>query len=152
MMIIATNVMISQPNVKRSTKLDELRNIVSVLRWRSNPLLIKSPLYGNDTIQFSILSDSISKNAMTLSLYAYFPININPSNTSVRLIYSDKSYDDFIQVGHVSESNYYEYGLERGDLLHILNKKVVTIVINDIVKYDVKDKTFFKDFLSVIMK
>ena len=152
MMIITTNVMMSQASVKRSINLDEFGNYKSVMRWRSDPLFIKSPLLGNDTIVFSILSDSISENVMTLNLYAFFPTNINTSNTSVRLIYSDKSYDDFIQIGYTPESNYCVYGLEKGDLLPILNKKVVTIVINGVVKYDVKDKGFFRNFLSSIMR
>ncbi len=152
MMIIATNVMMSQANLKRLSNLDTLGNSKSVMRWRSNPLFIKSPLLGNDTIVFSILSDSINEYAITLNLYAFFPTNINPLNTSVRLIYSDKSYDDFIQIGYTPEINYCLYGLEKGDLLSILNKKVMTIVINGVVKYDVKDKTFFKDFLSLIMR
>ena len=149
-MIIVTNVMMSQANVKRITDKDEFGESKSIMRWRSDPLFIKSPLLGNDTIVFSILSDSINEHAITLNLYAFFPTNINPSNTSVRLIYSDKSYDDFIQIGYTPETNYCLYGLEKGDLLPILNKKVVTIVINGVVRYDVKDKTFFKDFLSVI--
>jgi hypothetical protein len=152
MMIITTNVIMSQTSVKRSISLDTLGNFKSVMRWRSDPLFIKSPLLGNDTIVFGILSDSISENVMTLILYGFFPTNINTSNTSVRLIYSDKSYDDFIQIGYTPESNYCAYGLEKGDLLPILNKKVMTIVINGVVKYDVKDKTFFKDFLSLIMR
>jgi len=151
--LLITLTTLSQQQVKRLQLFDSLENKNFTRRYSSTALTFQSPLCCDpDTILVSVLSDSIDANRYTFHLFAYFPYNINPNNSTLLLNYEEGSPEILYQVGPPSENNYVEYFLVSQNYLSIFNKKVKSITFRGIgtFKLQSKDKSFFINFNKIL--
>jgi len=89
---------------------DTVLNADFTRRYNAFSLAFKSPLCcDGDTIWINVMSDSLNVDKRTFSLYAYFPRNINPINSSMLLNYTDGTFEILYQPGFPDEDNYVEY-------------------------------------------
>lgn len=145
--LMLTSVLYSQNDIRRMFLHDTTKNINFTRRYNSYALAFKSPLCCDpDTIWVSTMSDSIDVNKTTFNLFTYFPLNINPINSTMILNYTDGTNEILYQIGFPSEQNYVEYYVVSRQYQSIFNKKVKSITFRGIGTFKVKDKLFFSDF------
>lgn len=128
---------------------DSTANVTFTRRFSSEVLTFKSPLASNDSIYLGIMSDSVDTNLKTLNLYSYFPRNINPINATIIFVYTDEMQDILIQRGFPDENNYVEYTFV-GSSYDVRYKKLKTIIIRDIGRFDVKNKSYVIKFSKIL--
>ena len=146
-LLMLTSVLYSQNDVRRMFLHDTTKNVDFTRRYNSYALAFKSPLCcDNDTIWVSAMSDSVGVDKSTFNLFTYFPLNINPINSTMILNYTDGTDEILYQIGFPSENNYVEYFIVSRRYESIMSKKVKSITFRGIGTFKVKDKTFFSDF------
>lgn len=147
--LLITLNLLSQQTVKRLQLFDSIENKEFTRRYSSTALAFQSPLCcESDTIFLSVLSDSIDVDRYTFHLFAYFPYNINPNNSTLLLNYEEGASEILYQVGPASENNYVEYFIISQSYLSIFTKKVKSITFRGIGTFKLKDKDklFFVNF------
>lgn len=137
----------SQSDIKRIFLHDTVLNADFTRRYSCYSLAFKSPLCcDGDTIWVNVMSDSLNVGKRTLSLYAYFPRNINPINSAMLLNYTDGTNEILYQPGFPDENNYVEYWIATRQWNQISTKKVKSITFRGVGTFKVKDKSFFINF------
>jgi hypothetical protein len=142
----------SQDEVRRIFLHDTVLNADFTRRYSCCSLAFKSPLCcDGDTIWVNVMSDSLSVDKMTLSLYAYFPRNINPINSTMLLNYEDGTSEILYQPGFPDENNYVEYWIATRQWNYISTKKVKSVTFRGVGTFKVKDKSFFINFYKKVI-
>lgn len=141
----------SQNGLNRIHVKDSVQGIDFTRRYNSKALEFNSPLCCEEAIiSVNVFSDSIDVGKSTWSLYTYFPLNINPINSTMLINYVDGNMDILYQKGFPDSDNYVEYYLVSKEYNFILNRKVKSITFRGIGTFKVEDKTFFIDFYNKI--
>ena len=141
----------SQSNVKRIHVRDSADKIEFTRIYNAKALEFNSPLCCEEAIiSVNAFSDSIDVDKHTFRLYVYFPLNINPINSTMLINYIDGNMDILYQKGFPDSDNYVEYYVISNEYNFILNRKVKSITFRGIGTFKVEDKTFFIDFYNKI--
>jgi hypothetical protein len=119
-----------------------------VSRYKSESLILKSPLITRDTIFLNVVSDSIDDKTITFKIYVLYPPNLNPKGNDIVITYKDGTIDVFKQI-RLDNSNYAEYLASFG-INSIAYKPVKKILLRGIDSYDDIDKDYFKEFFYYI--
>ena len=142
----------SQDGVKRMFLHDSTIHENFTRRYNCCALAFKSPLCcDGDTIWVNVMSDSVDVNRQTLAIYAYFPRNINPINSTMLLNYTDGTNEIIYQPGFPDEDNYVQYWIAVRQWNSLSTKKVKSITFRGIGTFKVKDKSFFIDFYKKVI-
>jgi hypothetical protein len=123
------------------------RNVV--VRYNDYALVFDSPLLSDEKIYVNAKSDSLDGGLITFFIYIYFPKNINPKGLNIVLEYADGTNDIFQQVRFDKEDNYTEYEAI-GNINNISSKKVKSITLRGVKKFNISDKTYFLDFFKYL--
>ena len=147
LLLLLTTSLFSQDDIRRMTLHDNTLKTDFTRRFSNYALAFKSPLCcDGDTIFVSAMSDSVNVDLHTFRLFAYFPKNINPINSTMLLNYTDGTYEKLYQIGFPNEYNYVEYYVVSRMFDSLFNKKIKSITFVGIQTFKLKDKTFFIDF------
>lgn len=119
-----------------------------VSRYKSESLILKSPLINKDTIFLNVVSDSIDDKTITFKIYVLYPPSLNPKGNDIVITYKDGTIDVFKQI-RLDKSNYAEYLASFG-INSIAYKPVKKILLRGIDSYDDIDKDYFKEFFYYI--
>ena len=125
---------------------DEFKRDIS-MRYNEYALVFDSPLLSNEKIFVNAKSDSLDNGAISFSIYIYFPKNINPQGFDIVIGYKDGTSDIFQQYEFDAEDNYAEYYVARS-IKDIASKKVKSITIRGVKKFNIDDETYFIDFFK----
>jgi hypothetical protein len=125
---------------------DEFKRNIS-MRYNEYGLFFDSPLLSEEKIHVGVKSDSLDNRAISFSIYIYFPKNINPKGFDIVIGYKDGTSDIFQQYEFNAEDNYAEYYVARS-IKDISSKKVKSITIRGVKKFNVDDETYFIDFFK----
>jgi len=112
----------------------------------TDAMVIKNPLLGDD-ITLSAYSDSIDTKTITFAIYVYFPENINGLNKQMVISYTDGTTDILQQEIYDRNDGYAEYKMI-DNINNISSKKVESILIRNVAKYKVSDKSYFINFFA----
>jgi hypothetical protein len=144
----------SQIGIKRMLLHDSTLNSNFIRRYNDFNIHLPSPLCCDEEyIYVGVLSDSIDVDRITLNPYVYFPLNINPINSTMILTYDDGHTDIFYQNGFPTDDNYVEYRLISNVYKSLLTKEVKSITFRGIGIFKLKednDKKFFVDFYKAL--
>jgi hypothetical protein len=144
----------SQIEIKRMLLHDSTINSNFTRRYNSYNIHLPSPLCCNEEyICVGVLSDSIDINKITFRSYVYFPLNINPINSTMFVNYTDGTSDILYQIGFPDSDNYIEYYVVSKWYVPILTKKIKSITFRGIGTFKLKednDKKFFVDFYKLL--
>jgi hypothetical protein len=132
----------------RMTFMDSLNQKMIVREYKKEYMKFNSPINRYDTLYVGVMADSVSTELLNLSLFGYFPENINLKGMMVIIEYQDGSEDVFKLIS-VDETNYAVFGI-MNDLKNIYIKTPKKIKFRNFVNYniDVKHKNFFVDFFK----
>lgn len=147
LIILLTSIVYSQ-NLGRLEFLDSLTNNTVVRKYNNHYMKFISPLSKQDTIYISIMADSLSSDAMDLSLYGYFPNNIKLNMMNIIIEYTDGSEDSF-KLRTVDDSNYAVFTI-MNDLNNIYFKTPKKIKFRNFHTYKINanNKHFFLNFFK----
>lgn len=135
--------------IKRTTYYNETLKRNVVVRYNDYALVFDSPLLSDEKIYVNAKSDSLDGGLITFFIYIYFPKNINPKGLNIVLEYADGTNDIFQQVRFDKEDNYTEYEAI-GNINNISSKKVKSITLRGVKKFNISDKTYFVDFFKYL--
>ena len=114
----------------------------------TDAISIKNPLIGDD-ITLSAYSDSVDAETITFAIYVYFPENINGLNKQMVISYLDGSMDILQQEIYDKNDGYAEYKMI-DNINNISSKKIESILIRNVAKYKVSDKSYFINFFAAL--
>jgi hypothetical protein len=127
---------------------DEFKRDIST-RYTQHVLVFDSPLLSEEEIYVGAKSDNLDNRAISFSIYAYFPKNINPEGFNIVIGYKDGTSDIFQQHEFDAEDNYAEYYVVRS-IKDIASKKVKSITIRGVKKFNIDNETYFIDFFKYL--
>lgn len=133
----------------RDSNYDETLKRNVVVRYIDDALVFDSPLLSDEKIYVNAKSDSLDGGLITFFIYIYFPKNINPKGLNIVIEYTDGTNDIFQQVRFDKIDNYTEYSAIN-NINNISSKKVKSITIRGVKKFNIDNKTYFVDFFKYL--
>jgi len=106
-------------------------------------------LSSKENIDISIFADSLSPKSMSVRIYAFLPKSINVRKTSLYLIFDDEAKYKY-DIKRADDDNYVEFGVNEGNFLPLLNKKVIYIEFEKITSFRNYDESYFMEFFRLI--
>jgi len=127
---------------------DTVYNKTVVRKFKKEYMKFPSPINKKDTLYVGVMADSISPQLLSLSLFGYFPENLNLKGMIVIIEFQDGS-EDVFNLASVDETNYAVFGIIN-DLKSIYIKAPKKIKFRNLASYgiDSRQKDFFTDFFK----
>jgi hypothetical protein len=149
MMLLITSMNYSQ-ELGRMTFMDTTHTETVVRKFKKEYMKFVSPITKQDTIYIGVMADSVSTDLINVSLFGYFPYNLNLNGTLIIIEYQDGS-EDVFKLLSVDNTNYAVFGVIN-DLRNLYTKFPKKIKFRNFTNYNIenKNKNFFIDFFKIL--